>query len=867
MLLLPLLVEGRADLASDAITFEQHIRPILKANCFQCHGEEAKPKAGLDLRLPSFMKKGGHDGPVLVAGKLEQSRLWERIDADAMPPGKKKLTAHDKALIKQWIAGGAKTRRPEPSDPNALAITEEDRHHWAFQPIRPPAPPLVPARYHLANHIDAFIAARLQQHHLSFSPEADRRTLLRRVTFDLTGLPPTPEEINAFLKDTAAGAYERLVDRLLNSPHYGERWGRHWLDVAGYSESEGTPGDEGLRPYAWKYRDYVIKSFNDDKPFDQFVREQLAGDEMVRQPFDRHDARVQEKLIATGFLRMAPDGTQADNSLTERNQAVAETIKIVSSSLLGLTVGCAQCHDHRYDPISQRDYFRFRAIFDPALDMQAWKQPKQRLFDVTDEPTQKKAAEIEAEAKKKDEAIQADMDKLAKQIFDRELNKVPDAERSAAQAAIETAAAKRTPEQLAILKKYPNVKEISFIRGFFVEYDPPAHKQFEARKAEVAKFRATKPPTDALHCLIEPPGHLPTSRMHHRGDPTQLKAEVTPGELTILAFHRPAADLPLKNPTLPTTGRRLALAQRLTDGTHPLLARVIVNRVWLQHFGRGLVNTPGDFGLLGEKPSHPELLDWLASDFMQHGWTLKRLHKLILLSTTYRQSSRRTPELDRLDPDNRFLARMNLRRLEAEAVRDALLAVSGELKTDLYGPSVPVTEDQDGRAVLGERVLRSDGLFDGALKPAGERAARRSLYIQARRRLPLHQLETFDFPVMTPNCEVRRCSTVVPQALFFLNDHQLLKRADALAERLMKDQPNHTLGQIRHAYLLLFATEPSQHDLKACQSFLADQLQHFERRATDKPTKQKQATTPPDKLALASLCQTLMSSNRFLYVD
>ncbi|MBL8825118.1 MAG: PSD1 domain-containing protein [Planctomycetia bacterium] len=852
---------------AEDITFEQHVRPILKAHCYLCHGEEEKPKGKLDLRLPSYIKKGGKSGAALQPGKADQSLLWQRIESDEMPEGLKKLNAAQKAIIRKWIEQGGKTLRPEPADPAALQITEEDRQHWAFQPIKKPAVPMVPARYQARTHIDAFIANRLNTQSIPFSPEADRRTWLRRVSFDLIGLPPSLEEIRTFLDDASPQAYDKVVHRLLQSPHYGERWGRHWLDVAGYSESEGTPGNEGVRPYAWKYRDYVIKSFHDDKPFDLFIQEQLAGDEMVARPFKLSDANVQEKLIATGFLRMGPDATQMDNSPAERNQAIAETIKIVSSSLFGLTVGCAQCHDHRYDPISHKDYYRFRAVFDPALDWQKWQQPNSRVVDATDEQAKKKADEIEAEAKKKDKAIDDDKVKLAQEIFDRELKKLPEADRPPAKAAIETPADKRSAEQIALLKKYPNVKELSFIKGFFVEYDPPSHKKFVARQEEVTKFRATKPPRDGIHCLVEPASHQPKSVLFHRGDHAQPRGEVTPGDLTILALHRTNSDLPIKDKSKLTTGRRLTLAKQLTDGTHPLVARVIVNRVWLHHFGTGLVNTPGDFGVLGEKPSHPELLDWLANDFMEHGWKLKRLHEMIVLSTTYRQQSKRLPELEKLDPDNRLLARMSVRRLEAEAVRDALLSASGQLNTDIYGPSVPVTEDYNGKAVLGERMVGSDGLFTGSLKAVGQQDKRRSIYLQARRRLPYSMLDTFDFPMMTPNCDARRCSTVPTQALFFLNDSMIQQQAEQLADRLLKELPDDK-SRIARAFELLFAQSASAGEIEQGERWIAEQSAWFAKPGNSQWIQLlKKQTNDSAKKAWAAYCQVLMSTNRFLYVE
>jgi hypothetical protein len=837
-----------------ALTYEKDVRPILKQHCFHCHGEEPEPKGKLDLRTVKVMLKGGDSGAAIAPGAPSDSLLWKRVEADEMPEGHKKVPANQKATLKAWLEQGAKTARPEPDNPSDARFTEEELSHWAWQiPVKAPVP-TTPENF--ANPIDAFLLTKLRSQGIeNFSTTADRRTLIRRASFDLTGLPPTPQEVEDFVSDAAPQAYEKLLERLLHSPRYGERWARHWLDVAGYAETD-DPSADTIRPHAWRYRDYVIASFNAHKPYDQFLREQLAGDELTPKPYKLDDSQVLDSLVATGFLQMAPDATQTANALTDRNDAVAEMIKIVSSATLGLTVGCAQCHDHKYDPISAEDYYRLRAIFDPAFDLQAWKQPSGRLLDVTPKEVLDEAAKIEAEVKKKDEEVSKAHDDFAKIVFDREVARLPEAERAPAIAAVQKAEKDRTPEEKTLLDKYPQVKPLSFIRGFFVEYDKEIHAKLTAMIAEVAKLRGTIPPRQFLMVTqdIENP---PVSKVHFRGNPAQPTREVTPGEVSVIA--RATA------PEITPSGRRAAYAQWLTSPKHPLTARVFVNRIWQHHFGKGLVGTASDFGLNGERPSHPELLDWLAVDFMEHGWNIERLHKQIMTSLAYQQSSQRTPKLDELDPDNRLLGRQSLRRLDAESLRDAILTVSGKINFELGGPSVPVVENEEGIAVFGKRQKR-EGLLAG-VDSVGDDAFRRSIYIQQRRALPLALLETFDLPKMTPNCDSRRNSTVAPQSLLLLNDEFLVQQAGFLSERLLKEAEN-TSARIDLAFELLFAGAPTDAERSACQQFVTTQTEHFKTHG-DKAWLDNVAKNPEaaEARALASLCQTLLCGNRFLYID
>lgn len=858
--------------AAGAVTFEEDVRPILKTHCFQCHGEDGTRKGNLDLRLRRFVVKGGKSGAAIVPGAAGGSLLLKKIRAGEMPKGKNPLSKREIETIEAWVLNGAPTIRPEPQEVPAVWITEPERAFWSFQPIAHVVVPAPADGSHARTPVDALVWKKLDEKGLTFSPEADRTTLIRRAYFDLLGLPPTPADVDRFVKDSSSSAYEHLIDRLLASPKYGERWCRYWLDVAGYAESEGFNEADKPRAFAWKYRDYVIRSYNADKPFDEFIREQLAGDEMVRQPYQDLSERDQELLTATGFLRMAPDGTASSNPNPKlaQNEAVAGVIKTVSTSLLGLTVGCAQCHDHRYDPIPQVDYYRFRAIFDPAFDMDRWRSPAQRLISVQRWEQRKVAQEIEAKAAAEDRRIAVEERAGLEKVFERELAKVPEDQRDVVRAARNTPMAKRSEAQVALLRLYPSA---DVFRQLDI-YDPPAYKLIVKQREAVAQIRATKPPEDAIDAVTEVMDRAPASKVYYRGDVDQPRQTVTPGELTVLTSWRPV-EIAEKNPDLPTTGRRLAYARSLTEGTHPLVARVLVNQVWLHHFGTGIVATPGDFGTLGERPTNPELLDWLARDFMAGGWRLKRLHRSIMLSTVYRQSSARRPDLEAVDPENRLLGRYNLRRLDAEALRDSMLAVSGKLNDRMFGASVPVGENRDGKIVVGKQKRNINGEAVG-VDAVNDDACRRSIYIQVRRSQPLAMLETFDLPQMNPNCDLRRASTVAPQSLLLMNDGFVLDQSEAMARRLMRESPGDLSAQVRDGWALMFGVKPDAAEVARAVDFVGHQTADLRQRAKNAPTaaaaaKDKKEPPPPplepEVQALSTWCQALMSSNRFMYVD
>jgi len=855
-----------AGASEPVLTFEKDVRPILKAHCTHCHGEEEEPDGDVDLRLRRFMDVTVEDGTkLLVPGHPEQSALVSIIRSGEMPQKAEKLPDAELALIEQWIKQGAITARPEPETlPPGSMISEEDRAWWAFQPVQSPAIPNVDSD-RVRTPVDAFLVEGLQRQGLDYAPEADRRTLIRRVTFDLTGLPATPDEVADFENDPDPKAYENLIERLLASPAYGERWARHWLDVVGYADSNGYAEADSVRPHAWHYRDYVIRSINEDKPWNDFIQEQLAGDELAGVTHDNYqhavlDPKKRDQFTATGFLRMAPDGTgdTVDDPKLARNQVIAEQIKITTSSLLGLTVACAQCHDHRYDPITHADYYRMRAIFDPAYDWEKWRAPNQRHYSLYTPEERAQAAEIETKAKAIDDEAASMSKKFLDEIFEVEILKVPEEKRAPFREARATPEDKRTEDQNALIKKYP-----SALATYSLDlYDKKKQDLVDAKKAEATKLRDTKPKENFLMALTEVKDRVPVSKLFNRGDHDQPKQELPPGEIGILANSGIEPFQPAK-PESGSSGRRLAYARWLTNGNHPLVSRALVNRFWLHHFGRGLVNTPGDFGRQGELPSHPELLDWLADSFVKNGWRLKPFHRQILFSSAYRQSSV-NPDSIKADPDNRHYARFKIRRMEAETLRDSILATAGKLALVNFGPPSNIARDPAGRIVLG---IDKGDINNHKVESGGEGDFRRSIYVQVRRSKPVTVLETFDAPTMVPNCEMRSQSTVAPQSLLMMNDVFIIDNARRLAERAQSSAPGNVRGQLTTAWKLLFHTVPTDPELQQCETYLAEQTVNLAEYHQKNPSPKD--TPPPDAdlEAMASLCQILYSSNRFLYIE
>lgn len=746
------------------LRFETDVWPIFRAHCFDCHGATSELKGGLDLRLVRRMLAGGDSGPAVVAGRPSESLLLERIRSGEMPPGQAMVTAAEIAVIDAWIAQGAGTVRPEPeSIPPGIGVTPEERQFWSFQPVvRPEIPPVnvFPPEARVRTVIDALVAtssASLTAEGSSaagtvFEPDADRRTLIKRAWLHLTGLPPSPDDMHEWTLDSAPDWYDRLLTKLLQSPHYGELWARHWLDVAGYADSEGYTASDVERSWSWKYRDWVTEALNDDKPFDEFVIEQLAGDELAGPVTGDLSDRQIGLLTATGFLRMAADGTGSGANHAEgRNQVMTDTLKIVGTSLLGLSLHCAQCHDHRYDPIAQTDYYALRAVFEPALDWNAWKVPAARRVSLYTESDRRRAAEIEAEAQAVAQEKSARQADYLMQALEKELTKFKEPLRGQLREAYQTPDSKRTEAHKELLKKHPSV---NITAGVLYQYLPEAAEELKKYDQQISEIRARKPVEEFLRALVEPPGHVPETRLFHRGNPEQPREVVAPASLTVTSPVNARREFPLNDDQVPSTGRRLAFARWLVSGEHPLVARVIVNRIWAHHFGKGLVETPSDFGRLGARPSSQSLLDLLADELVRRDWSLKQLHKLILSSTVWRQVRG---------------GRNRLVRLEAETLRDRMLAASGQLDRTLFGRPVPIREDDTGQVVV-----------DGT-------QTRRSLYVQVRRSRPVAMLQAFDAPVMQTNCEARVTSTAATQSLMLLNGEFVLTQAEKLAARAARE--------------------------------------------------------------------------------
>lgn len=853
------------------LTFEEDVRPIFKTYCFHCHGEEKELSGTLDLRLRRLIMKGGESGTAVEAGNHADSLLYQYVESGDMPPDEKlRLKPEEVALIAKWIDQGAVTASPETKavvKPGDFLITQQERSHWAFRPIKKSAVPVVtglsPQKPNTENNpVDAFIGRKLKAKGLWFSKEADRRTLIRRAAFDLTGLPPTSEEVDQFLADQSPDAYEKLINRLLESPHYGERWARHWLDVAGYADSEGYNDKDLVRPDAWHYRDYVIRSLNADKPWDQFIIEQLAGDELTNathasaQKLVDGDSSVLDKLTATGFLRLAPDGTGSRpmDPAVARNQVITGTVKIISSSLLGMTVGCAECHHHRFDPIPQEDFYRLRAVIAPVYDHQKWRVPAKRRAALMAKADKEKVAEISAEVKKLDEEHKRVKMEVLKLISERVYKEIPEKDRALAKEAFETERKQRSAEQAEFLKKkYPMLDLLSLgsLHLFIVRYKDANElkKRFEDIKEKADKLRATIPKPEYIRIATEDPQHIPDTFVFYRGDISSPESEkIAPGGLTV--FDEVSQNtFPANDPKLPTTGRRLAFGRYLTNGKHPLVARVLMNRFWMHHFGRAIVDSTGDFGSRSAIPTHPELLDWLAADFMEHGWQLKRIHRMIMTSRTYRQASTtHSEQAIAIDADNRLLWRMPMRRLEAEAVRDAILAVSGELNRNQFGKPIPVALSNSGIITVGAGKISED-----------RRELKRSVYIQVRRTQPVTMLNVFDAPSMEPNCERRVSSTVATQSLALLNSDFMRIQSVAFAKRVLatagKDADNNTLLQT--AWKMALSSEPTPAEMHALQKHMQLQLKEFELRKVKNPKQE----------SLATLCHVLFGTNHFLYVE
>jgi hypothetical protein len=714
-------------------------------------------------------------------------------------------------------------------------------------PVRPTLPQ-VKQGHRLRTPIDAFIEAKLEVQKLGLSAEADRATLIRRVSFDLSGLPPTRAEIQRFLADRAPGAYERMVERYLASPHYGERWGKYWLDAAGYADSNGYFSADSDRPLAYCYRDYVIRSLNQDKPYDLFVREQLAGDEMASfRPTGDVTPAMAELITATHFLRNAPDGTgesdgNPDEVHTDRYSVLEGNLHVTMSCLLGITIQCARCHSHKFEPIRHDEYYRLEAIFFPVYCPDRWTKPNDRFVLVGSREARK---EYERRSKQIDEqvkAYQSSLERVAgplrEQLVDERLQKLDPVKRKAVRQARATPENKRTAEQRALLKTQAALVEASEedLAGRFKEF---AAVRESIRKA-IAAREHDRPQMDKLAVVVETDLQPPVHHVLLRGQHNRPGAEVQPGVPASLCTGGNGYHVDPPRPGQVSTGRRTAFARWVTSPENPLFARVMVNRVWQHHFGVGLVATPENLGQSGARPSHPELLDFLATELIRSRWSLKSVHRLILTSAVYRQASGLREEAFRIDPNNRLFWRYPLRRLDAEAIRDAMLAVSGELDFRMNGPFVATERFADGNVEVDEN--RPD-------------AHRRSIYLQQRRTQVATLLGLFDAPSITTNCTFRNTSTVPLQSLALLNSSFALARAKAFARRLTPEAGEDPDRRIAAAFQLACGREPSADERAVGKRFLDEQHRLY--------AKDKDSGHPP----WSDFCQMLLASNSFLYVE
>jgi hypothetical protein len=735
-------------------------------------------------------------------------------------------------------AGGAEDRVPGSSSSDPSKVSE----HWAYLPVR--RPPVPSARGPCRTSIDRFILAALEARGSRLNPEADRATLLRRVSLDLLGLPPTVADIDRFVVDDAPDACERMIERCLASPRYGERWGKYWLDAAGYADSNGYFDADSARPFAWRYRDYVLGALNEDRPYDRFVREQIAGDELAGYvPGGDVAPAMVEPLTATHFLRNAPDGTgesdgNPDEVRTDRFTVLEGTLQNVMSCLLGVTIQCARCHDHKLEPVSQIEYYALQAIFFPAYNPERWLKPTDRVIAVGSRAEQSRWKRrndlVDRQVKALKDGLSTFAESLRAQVVEERIDQLAPEQRDAVRKALSTPAAKRTSEQRRLLKMHAKQVIISDddLAKRFADYQALRER---VRRTIARREQDRPPPLDRLAVLVETDPTPPVHHLLRRGQHDRPGREVQPGVPAALGTTATGFRIEARAPGKVSTGRRSAFARWVTAPENPLFARVMVNRIWQHHFGTGLVSTPDNLGQSGARPSHPELLDYLAAEFVRSGWSIKAMHRLILRSAVYRQAS--TP---REDVPPRFLARFPVRRLDAEALRDTMLHVSGELSTQTGGPYVPAGRTSEGTVEVAESV-------------AG--AKRRSVYLQQRRTQVITLLQLFDAPALVGTCGKRSLSTVPLQPLALLNSAFVRARARAFAQRLGREAGAGTAQRLTLAFRLACGRPALAEEVLACERFLDKQRQVYGR---EKDT---------DERAWADLCQMILASNAFLYVE
>ena len=850
---------------------------IFHAKCISCHGKW-KQEAGLDLRTRAGLLKGGESGPAIVPGKPEESLLVKLVVSGDMPRQTNRYTRRvsvgELEKLRQWISAGAPAGPDEilevGSGPDPL-VSAEYRKFWSFQPPKRPPVPHVRQKQLVRNPIDAFLLRKLEAKDLSFSPEAERLTLMRRAYFDLIGLPPDPAEVEAYFKDDSPEAYERMVEHLLASSRYGERWARYWLDAAGFAESQGKIDRDTLRPHAWRYRDYVIRSLNADKPYDQFLLEQIAGDELFDyKATEELTPEQHDYLVATGFLRTAGDDTDEAgfNFVPYRMAVLVDQVNIFSSAVMGLTMQCARCHSHKYDPLPQRDYYRFQAIFQTAYDPYDWLIPstvqypldfnqtiaphRQRYLPYAPQQERREVEAYNAPIKEKIERLERSLEQKAKplreKLVEEKLAHLHEGVRKDLRKALETPEEKRSSLEKYLVKKFKSSVEVKReeLKARLEDFKALAEEIEKAIQGAKEKLK----PEPKIRALFDVGGEPTPTHVFRRGDPKNPGPKVEPGVPSALRDGIAPYKV-IKPPwTTDTSGRRLALARWLIQPKHPLTARVIVNRIWQHHFGKGLVVTPGNFGQTGARPTHPKLLDWLATEFVRRGWSLKAIHNLIMTSGAYRQSSRFDGAVHGEDPDNVLLSRFPLRRLDGEAIRDSILKVTGRLDPRPFGPP-------DGVEVMPEGEVVSK---------ASKAGFRRTIYMLQRRSTPLTLLTLFDAPRMEPHSLKRTLSTVPTQALQLSNSDMVRENSRYFAGRVMDSAGEDLDKQIERVYLTALSRWPTAEEGKLGKEAVQDStqywLEHLEEEVPTEPKRDKARW-----LALATFCHTILNSAEFIYID
>ncbi|MEY5024746.1 MAG: hypothetical protein RLZZ244_274 [Verrucomicrobiota bacterium] len=784
--------------------FESKVRPLLVERCYKCHSEDGDNEGDLTLDTRQGWQTGGRSGPAIIPGKPEESLLIGSLSHEnrelKMPP-KKKLAPAEVEILTQWVAMGAPDPREgsSPAKPTSVAPTTDAKHFWAFQAVSRPTIPPVRRPHWVQTPVDAFILSELEANALSPAPQADRRTLLRRLSYDLTGLPPTPEEQARFLSDPSPEAYRHLVERLLASPRYGEHWGRHWLDVARYSDSNGMDENTAYAQ-AYRYRDYVIDSFNHDKPFDQFVREQVAGDLL---PLHTASRAKHEPLIATGFLVVGPKFLAEDDPVKLQMDIVDEQIDTIGRAFLGMTFGCARCHDHKIDPISTADYYALAGILKSTKTMET-------LTVVSRWNERPLGTEAEFSAwKKHSQKIKALEAKL-KTAREAAVNALPEEHRKKSKAEQEK---QFPPETLQTLRGLEaSLKELT---------EAAPHLDFAMAVEEQEK------PADV--------------RIHYRGN-HMTQGPVVPRRIP--EVFKDTGEVPIS----PNQSGRLELARWLSSNRNPLTARVFVNRVWHWHFGKGIVRSPDYFGKLGEAPTHPKLLDWLADEFMRSGWSVKHLHRLILLSSTWQMSGQANPRALAEDPDNRLWSHIPKRRLEAESIRDSMLSLARRLDTCADAPPLPMKSH--------ERV----STVGAPVHPKLYERPVRSVYLPVVRSDVYAPLSVFDFPDPTTGVGCRDTTLVPAQALFLMNHPMASENALATAQWLMELPKVNTEERLEHLFCAAFSRPPSRSELEATLAFLST---HEVRWKSQKPEAAQEAPLR----AWQAVCRAVFSSNEFLFLN